>query len=526
MLWKTYPQFYINKQKVSTVTCLSHQEVQTGFYIFEAKDQTKNATLDMEGKIVIFPAAGLSHLVPMVELAKLILHRHPLRFSVTVLLPYGPFATPAASSYIHRLSQTNPSIAFHHFSHPSDDTSTIHRSREAALFQFLHISAAHVVDYLQQPTKATGICALIGQFFTTSLLEAARELGIPTYHFFTSGAAALAFFLHFPTIHDRTTESFKDLPTEVFGFPGLPPLKATHMPELVLDRDEAGYHGMLYFSQHLPESNGIIANTFEEFEPKATQAIEDGTCLLNRPTPPIYYMGPLIGEACEGEGHAVTADQHCSLTWLDTQPTRSVVFLCFGSRGTFLREQIKEIAKGLENSGQRFLWVVKNPKEGKGKKIEESTDVDLEALLPEEFLERTRDRGLVVKAWAPQVAVLNHPSLGGFVTHCGWNSVLEAVVAGVPMVAWPLYAEQQLNKAVLVEDMKMAIGMEESNEDGFVSGEEVEKRVRELMEGEEGRELRERSRKKREMALAAWREKGSSTTALAKLLDIWAHGGV
>ena len=366
------------------------------------------------------------------------------------------------------------------------------------------------MDYLREPAKAADICALIGDFFTTSVFDAARELGIPTYHFFTSGAAALAFFLHFPTVHDRTTQSFKDLPSEVFSFPGLPPLKSTRFPEPILDRDAPAYHGMLYYSQHLPESNGIIVNTFEEFEPKAVQAIHDGACLLNRPTPPIYCIGPLIGEA---------RDRHGCLTWMDKQPSRSVVFLCFGRRGTFSREQIKEIAKGLENSGQRFLWVVKNPKE-------ESADVDLEVLLPEGFPERTRERGLVVKAWAPQAAVLNHPSLGGFVTHCGWNSVLEAVSAGVPMAAWPLYAEQQLIKAVLVEDMKMAVGVEERDEDGFVKGEEVEKRVRELMEGEERRELRERSRKMRELALEAWREKGSSSMALAKLADIWTRGSV
>lgn len=95
-------------------------------------------------------------------------------------------------------------------------------------------------------------------------------------------------------------------------------------------------------------------------------------------------------------------------------------------------------------------------------------------------------------------------------------------MAGVPMVAWPLYAEQHLNKAVLVEDMKMAIGVERRDDDDmFVSGDEVERAVRELMENEEGNEVRERSRKMREMAMAALKEGGSSTTALAKLSDIW-----
>ncbi|KAJ9675973.1 hypothetical protein PVL29_024783 [Vitis rotundifolia] len=115
------------------------------------------------------------------------------------------------------------------------------------------------------------------------------------------------------------------------------------------------------------------------------------------------------------------------------------------------------------------------------------------------------------------------PIVGGFVSHVGWNSVLEAVVAGVPMVAWPLHAEQHLNKAVVVENMKMAFGVEQRDGDRFVSGAELERRLKELMDSEEGRELRERSEKIREMAVEAWREEGSSATALAKLAEIWKH---
>lgn len=120
------------------------------------------------------------------------------------------------------------------------------------------------------------------------------------------------------------------------------------------------------------------------------------------------------------------------------------MFLCFGSKGTFSKEQFKEMAVGLERSNQRFLWVVRS-------------QLELEVLLLEGFLERTKDRGLVVKSWAPQVAILSHESVGGFVTHCGWNSITEVVSYGVPMVAWPLYAEQEVNSVVLVEEMKLAI---------------------------------------------------------------------
>lgn len=143
---------------------------------------------------------------------------------------------------------------------------------------------------------------------------------------------------------------------------------------------------------------------------------------------------------------------------------------------------MKERAYGLERSGQRFLRVVKKPPlDEKTKQTKKYiAKFDLEGVLPEGFLERTKDRVMVVKMWAPQLAVLRKESVWGFMTHCGWNSVLEAVVAGVPM-AWPVYAKQHLNMNVLVKDMKMAINLQRED-DGFVSEDELEKRASELMD--------------------------------------------
>ncbi|KAG2306005.1 hypothetical protein Bca52824_025753 [Brassica carinata] len=124
---------------------------------------------------------------------------------------------------------------------------------------------------------------------------------------------------------------------------------------------------------------------------------------------------------------------------------------------------------------------------------------------------------MVVKSWAPQVPVLNHKSISGFVTHCGWNSILEAVCAGIPMVAWPLYAEQRFNRVVIVGEIKIAISMNES-ETGFVSSLEVEKRVREIVE--EG-PVRETTKALKNAAESALVETGSSRTALTALLQSW-----
>jgi UDP:flavonoid glycosyltransferase YjiC (YdhE family) len=142
---------------------------------------------------------------------------------------------------------------------------------------------------------------------------------------------------------------------------------------------------------------------------------------------------------------------------------------------------------------------------------------DLDALLPEGFLERTRDRGMVLKMWAPQVEVLRHTATGAFMTHCGWNSVLEAASAGVPMLCWPQYAEQRLNKVFVVDEIKAGVVMEGYDEE-LVKADEVEKKVRLVLESEEGEKLRERLAMAKEKAAEAMADSGLSQTAFAEFL--------
>jgi hypothetical protein len=154
------------------------------------------------------------------------------------------------------------------------------------------------------------------------------------------------------------------------------------------------------------------------------------------------------------------------------------------------------------------LWVVRADLD--------SEELSLNELLPEGFLERTKEKGMVVRNWAPQGAILSHDSIGGFVTHCGWNSVLEAVCEGVPMVAWPLYAEQKLNKVILVEEMKVALELNKSK-DGYVSATELGDRVKELMDSNKGKEIRQMILKMKINAKEASVDGGSSFVALTKL---------
>ncbi|KAK7322407.1 hypothetical protein VNO77_25786 [Canavalia gladiata] len=470
--------------------------------------------------IIMYPAPGIGHIVSMVELAKHLTKHH---FSITILLTTGFRDHSSVDTYIHRISTSHASISFHRLPHTPfpatvTTTTTTTTSVAARAFDFIKRNTSNVANALSQISHSSTIKSFIVDLFCTSAMEPASSMGIPVYYFFTSGAAVLALFSYFPKLHHQSSVSFKDMIGVELRVPGNALLKAVDMPDPILDRDDPAYWDMLWFCTRLNEASGIIVNTFQDLEPVAVKTVTEGACFPHPArAPPVYYIGPLIAEPQQSGS---TADNKQCLSWLDAQPRRSVVYLCFGSRGSFSVSQLKEIANGLERSGHRFLWVVKRPtQDERTKQVHETTrEFDLGSVLPSGFIERTKGMGLVVESWAPQVEVLNHESVGGFVSHCGWNSVLEAVVAGVPMIAWPLYAEQHVNRHVMVEEMKVAVAVEEREEDGFVSEEEVERKVRELMGSDE---IRERSLKMKQMALAAVQEFGSSTAALANLVQTW-----
>ncbi|KAL5078421.1 hypothetical protein RYX36_017405 [Vicia faba] len=474
--------------------------------------------------IVMYPAPGIGHIISMVEFAKILIHHHQQQnFSITILLTTGFFDNPSIDSYVNRISTSHPSVTFHRFPSVTALIQSNTQSLAATGFKFLKSNNVNVESKLRQISETSIIKSFIIDLFCTSALEIASTMEIPVYYFFTSGAAVLALYSYLPKIHTETTVSFIEMVGIEIVAPGNAPLNAVLMPEMVLDREDDAYWEMLYMCEHISQAKGIVVNTFLELETIAVMAIEDGACFpdLGRSPPPIYCIGPLIADPQQPDEARDIKD---CLSWLDEQPSRTVVYLCFGSRGSFSMAQLKEIAEGLERSGHRFLWVVKRPIQeylGMNQVHGTTGEFELSSVLPSGFIERTKERGLVVKSWAPQVEVLSHESVGGFVSHCGWNSVLEAVVAGVPMIAWPLYAEQHVNRNLMVADMKVAVAVEQREGDMFVSGEEVEKRVRELMESERGRDVRKTSLKFKDMAKDALGEFGSSTKALSNLVQTW-----
>lgn len=156
----------------------------------------------------------------------------------------------------------------------------------------------------------------------------------------------------------------------------------------------------------------------------------------------VWNVGPV---SLRNRGERVEDDDEDSKgikEWLDRKNDRSVLYVAFGSECIFSDYQLREIALGLEASGNAFVWVVR----GRGGGLD-----TIQEWLPKEFEEKVEGRGLIVRGWGPQRLLLSHPAEGGFVTHCGWNSTMEALTCGVPMISWPLHSEQFVNERLIVQ---------------------------------------------------------------------------
>lgn len=340
---------------------------------------------------------------------------------------------------------------------------------------------------------------------------AAPELSIPRYAFTGTGCFALsvqrALLLHSPQ-NDVASD------TEPFLVPGLPDavrLTRSRLAEATLP----GADSREFLNRMIDVERataGWVVNSFADLESRYIKHYEKVT------GKPAFAVGPVC--LVNGDGNdslergrggeaAAAAEAARVLQWLDTKPARSVVYVCFGSLTRFPREQVSQLGMGLADSGANFVWVVGD------KSAPPLPDIDATA----------PGRGLVVRGWAPQVAVLRHTAVGAFVTHCGWGAVTEAAAAGVPVLTWPVFAEQFYNEALVVGIAGTGVAM--GAERGYVWGgealggvvvgrEAVAERVRSALADEA---LRRRAGEIGERARRAVEEGGSSYEAVGTLLE-------
>ncbi|CAL4888904.1 unnamed protein product [Urochloa decumbens] len=466
-------------------------------------------------QVVVLASPGAGHLIPLVELARRLAVDHGLAVTVVTLTGMSNPATDAAV-----LSSLPASVATAVLPAVSLDDLPPDVGFGTLMFELVRRSLPHL-RALMEGGGGGPATALVCDFFGTAALPVAAELGVKGFVFFPNSFSLISIMRHIAQLHgDGVCSEYRDLP-DPLRLPGGPALRHADLPDGFRDRTDPVYAYLVEEARRYGGADGFLVNSFEELETAMAVTFrrdaEDGAF------PPVLPVGPFVRSNSGSE-----SDDSACLEWMDRQPENSVVYVSFGTGGALSVEQTAELAAGLEASGHGFLWVVRMPSlDGNpyalGNAAIPGDKDDPLAWLPEGFLERTSGRGLAVAAWAPQVRVLAHPATAAFVSHCGWNSALESVAAGVPMITWPLYAEQRMNAAILTEVAGVALrpATRGGGGGGLVAREEIAAAVREIVEGEKGSAVRRLARELREAAARAWSPEGSSRRALAEVVGKW-----
>ncbi|KAI3856252.1 hypothetical protein MKX03_036376 [Papaver bracteatum] len=475
--------------------------------------------------IAILPCPGMGHLIPHLELAKRLCNLHGIQVTFFVYLTE---ASSAQSQYL--ISHSLPE-SLHVYHLPPRDISpfiTDSTDIQTRVSVIVRESLPDVESYIvstHEKKDARPVNVLVADFFSTDSFHIADKLGTPKYIFFTPAADLLPLMMFMPVLDSQVQGEFVDL-KEPIQVPGCKPLQPRDLVEPVRNRKIEGYKWFLHHASRFPLADGVLLNTSQDLEPKTINALRNDPILQQMGTPRVYPVGPLVNPPLAKLGE----DELYIMAWLDQQPQDSVIFISFGSGGTLSPEQTMELAWGLELSRQRFIWVVREPVETDASASFFSVCNDENnprKYLPHEYQSRLNGVGLVIPSWAPQVDILSHPSVGGFLSHCGWNSTLESICHGVPIIAWPLYAEQRSNAAMLEEEIGVAVRVKADGDTGVVGREEVERLVRLLMEEGNGKCtrkgfcLRSREKQLQKLVTQAMNEGGSSYNSLSEISNEW-----
>ncbi|XP_028800814.1 7-deoxyloganetin glucosyltransferase-like [Neltuma alba] len=357
------------------------------------------------------------------------------------------------------------------------------------------------------------VTSLISDGIMTFTMKAAQEFGLPIALYWPASAASFLGVFHFRTLLDNGVIPLKDesyltngyLDTKLDWLLGMKHMRLKDIPSFVrtTDSNDLVLNFLMNEVHRAQKAQAIIFNTFEDFENDALNAISSIF-------PPLYSIGPLPllltqiphnHHSLESIGSNLWKAETQCLDWLETKEPESVIYVNFGSVVIISPEQLYEFAWGLANSKKHFLWIIRpNLVEGGS------------MIISPEFLSETKDRGFIA-SWCEQEKVLNHPSIGGFLTHCGWNSMTESICASVPMACWPWVADQQTNCRYACREW--GIGDEIDNN---VKREEVEKLVIELMEGEKGKNMRQKISEWKKIAEKDTKPGGSSYVNLDNLI--------
>ncbi|CAN6482344.1 unnamed protein product [Victoria cruziana] len=466
--------------------------------------------------ILIFPFLAHGHMIPLIDTAILLAQQG---VTVTVVSTTFNIITRIRPT-LEDIISSGSDIRFAELPFPSKESGLPENCEHFDMISSHDMATRFMLDTrrLKEPfervVQQTLPDCIISDFILVWTSEIAHKYNVWSICFSATCNFASVVRLHLNMHRPQDGVSTDREPFLVPGLPDKVELTKAQLPDALAQRECDPNEEMTLFSKEIANaekaSDGIVVNSFYELESSYVDCYKEST------GKPVWSIGPafLCHEKRGERGKKACVGQEECLEWLGSKKERSVLYVSFGSISFISRAQMEEIKMGLKDLGCFFIWVVKE--------LNDSQLIDC--------LEReTRDKGLVVRGWAAQAVILSHPSIGAFLTHCGWNSVIEAISFGVPMLTWPLFAEQHLNEHLVVKILgtgvkvgnhvlSVALGQEEAAE--VVKRETIQEAVLRVMgPGEEGEKLRERARKVGDMARKTMEEGGSSRLDLDRFID-------
>ncbi|XP_047321438.1 7-deoxyloganetin glucosyltransferase-like [Impatiens glandulifera] len=478
-------------------------------------DETNLSKKAPHAVVIPYPAQG--HIKGMLKMAKLLHHKG---FHITFvntefnhrryLKSRGPHAMDGAPGF--RFETIPDGLPPSNEDATQDVPALCQAIRTVFLPPFMDLIRRINRDGLSPPVTCT-----LSDGVMPFAIDAAEQLGIPVVTYYTFGACGFLGWDQYRPLMDRGLTPLKDeselteeyLNTKVDWLPGFDNLRIRDLPALfqTTDPNHPIFHLAMEAAEAVPRASALGIETYESLEPKILN-------YLSTKFPNVFAVGPLQlllnrisstsnSPYLDSVGYNMWVEAPECLKWLDSMGDKTVVYVNFGSITPVTPQQFIEFAWGLANSKQHFLWIIR-PDMVMGES----------SVLPPGFLEETKGRCMIA-GWCDQDEVLNHPAVGGFLTHSGWNSTIESLSAGVPMICWPFFADQQTNCRHACEEWKVALEI-----DNDVKRVEVEKLVKDLMEGEKGKEMRCNASVWKKLAETATTENGSSSINLDKLISV------
>ncbi|KAB2008893.1 hypothetical protein ES319_D10G130900v1 [Gossypium barbadense] len=389
-----------------------------------------------ETDVLVFPFPIQGHINPMLQFSKRLASKG-LRVT---LISTSKTMQPSASS-----------INFHSIDFHEGDAA-------ANVDEYLELYESVVPKRLAQFIEEYQICSQHGAkvlVYDSGMpwaLDVAKQFGLQGASFFTQCWAVNAIFIHLKEGSLRV------------------PLEDENKGNVVVSLPQVS---------NFQEADWVFCNTYDKLEHEIIKWMRSKWPIKTvGPTIPSMYLDKRLEDDNDYGLHLFKPDTDLCLNWLNSKEASSVVYVSFGSIADLTEEQMVELAMGLKLTNKNFLWVVRETEQNK---------------LPSNFMEETAEKGLVV-SWSPQLDVLAHRAVGCFMTHCGWNSTLEALSLGVPMIAMPQWTDQPTNAKFVADVWEVGIRVKK-DEKGIMRKEEIERCVREIMEGDKSLDIKRNSEK-------------------------------